>query len=92
MARSLYLVAYDISCPRRLRQALASVKAYRTSGQKSVAECFMSVAERDRLMARLNAIVEPAEDRLHCIRLDPRMPAHAFGIARPSRGGPFIIA
>jgi len=37
MQRILYLVAYDISHPRRLARALKTVRAYATGGQKSVA-------------------------------------------------------
>jgi CRISPR-associated protein Cas2 len=91
MARSLYLVAYDISCPRRLRRTLKAVKAWRAAGQKSVAECFMSPAERNGLLAELESIIVRQEDRLHCLRLDPRMATHLFGIASPARSGPFII-
>ena len=33
------LVAYDISHPRRFAQALKTVRAYATGGQKSMHEC-----------------------------------------------------
>jgi len=92
MSRRVYLVAYDVACPRRLARTLAAVKPWRMAGQKSVAECFLSTAERDRLAARLAGLIQPAEDRLHILRLDPRMRPHLFGIARHFAGQPFIVS
>jgi len=48
--RDLYLAAYDISAPDRLRAMLYAVKGYATGGQKSVYECFLSQGERQELM------------------------------------------
>lgn len=91
MARHPYLVAYDVACPRRLARTLAAVKAWRASGQKSVAECFLSPAERDGLCRALSGIIESAEDRLHVIRLDPRMQPECFGVARHQGAGHFLV-
>lgn len=91
MARHFYLVAYDVRCPHRLRHTLKAVKAFRTSGQKSVAECFLSASERESLLRTLGGILAK-QDRLHCLRLDPRMGARLFGVAQAFRPGPFIIS
>lgn len=91
MSRSTYLVAYDVACPRRLARTLQAVKAWRAAGQKSVAECFMSAAERDGLCADLGTIIEAGEDRLHIIRLDPRMQPELFGVARHHGAQPFLV-
>jgi CRISPR-associated protein Cas2 len=91
MARHLHLVAYDVSCPGRLQRTLAAVKPWRASGQKSVAECFLSPAERDRLCGELAARIDEAEDRLHIVRLDPRMKARLFGVARQHDGRAFQV-
>lgn len=91
MSRHTYLVAYDVACPRRLGRTLRAVKAWRAGGQKSVAECFMSAAERDGLCRELGAIVDPDADRLHVIRLDPRMRPELFGIARHLGATPFLV-
>ena len=90
MARSTYLVGYDVSCPRRLRQTLHAVKQWRMAGQKSVAECFLSTAERDSLGQEIGAIIDQGADRLHMIRLDPRMRPELFGVARAG-ALPFLV-
>jgi CRISPR-associated protein Cas2 len=81
MARALFLVMYDISCPRRLVRALRAVREHATGGQKSVHECFLDVAEFIELRDSLRAIVDPAQDSLLFVRLDPRMKARTLGIA-----------
>ena len=42
MSRKLYLVAYDVREPSRLRRALHILKDYAYAGQKSVFECWPS--------------------------------------------------
>ncbi len=44
MARTLYLVAYDVRRPSRLRKALRVLKDYASGGQKSAFECYLSAA------------------------------------------------
>jgi len=80
-ARDLYLVAYDVSDPDRLRAALALARAYATGGQKSVHECFMTPAERGDLIHDFAAILDEATDRLLVLRLDPRSRTYALGAA-----------
>ncbi|RMG30985.1 MAG: CRISPR-associated endonuclease Cas2 [Gammaproteobacteria bacterium] len=79
--RDLYLVAYDVSDPSRLRQALQSVRAFSVGGQLSVHECWMTQAECEALIEHLVAILNPAEDRLLVVRLDPRQEVLALGRA-----------
>ncbi|MBX5453479.1 MAG: CRISPR-associated endonuclease Cas2 [Acidobacteriia bacterium] len=81
--RALYLVAYDIAEPRRLRRALIAVRAYASGGQKSVHECYLSPAECLELLKKLRRILNPAGDSLAVIRLDPRARPRCLGIARP---------
>jgi CRISPR-associated protein Cas2 len=78
MARALFLVMYDIGCPRRLARALHAVREHATGGQKSVHECFLDAAELRELRIALRAIVDPAADRL---LFDPRMKPRTLGIA-----------
>ena len=82
MARTLFLVLYDISCPRRLARALDAVREHATGGQKSVHECFLDAADLRALRQALRGIVEPAADSLLFIRLDPRLKPRTLGIAR----------
>ena len=42
MSRTLYLIAYDISHPKRLNRVRHFLKNYSTGGQKSVYECFLT--------------------------------------------------
>ncbi len=81
MARALFLVMYDIACPRRLVRALRAVREHATGGQKSVHECFLDASELIELRDSLHAIVDPGQDRLLFIRLDPRMKPRTLGIA-----------
>lgn len=79
--RLLYLAAYDVADPRRLRLALEAVRAYATGGQKSVHECFLTNAERDALLAEVRGTLDAAEDRFMLVRLDPRSRVSTLGIA-----------
>lgn len=88
--RHLYLAAYDIGSPARLRAALKLVKGYATGGQKSVFECFLTPAERRRLLDDMREVIEPGEDRFLMIRLDPRSRVHTLGIAVAPEDPPFF--
>ena len=79
--RSLYLAAYDIAHPRRLRQALAVVKPFATGGQKSMYECPLSNVERDVLLDQMKGLLEADEDAFILLRLDTRKRTIALGKA-----------
>lgn len=79
--RTLYIAAYDVSDSRRLRLALNVVKGYATGGQKSVYECYLTEAERERLLREVRAVLEFEEDRFFLLRLDPRTRVHTLGVA-----------
>lgn len=79
--RSLYLAAYDVADPRRLRAALNLVKGYSTGGQKSVHECFLTAAERARLLCNVGVALKEAEDSFLLLRLDPRARVLTLGKA-----------
>lgn len=88
--RALYLVAYDISHPRRLAKALQVVKEYATGGQKSVHECFLSPAEKAAMKRSLRSVIRPGEDSVVFVRLDPRARPRTLGIAVPPRDDAFL--
>jgi CRISPR-associated protein Cas2 len=67
--RQLYLAAYDISCNRRLRKALYVLRGYASGGQKSVFECFLTVAEKRQLLEEIAQVIDPEEDRFIVVRL-----------------------
>ncbi len=81
MSRTLFLVLYDISCPRRLVRALHAVREHATGGQKSVHECFLDASELGALRTALRDIIHAGEDSVLFVRLDPRMKPRTLGIA-----------
>jgi len=88
--RDLYIAAYDIGSPKRLRAALKAVKGHATGGQKSAYECFLTRLERIDLLRQLRAVIEPDEDRVLLIRLDPRSRVQTLGIGEPPVDPPFF--
>lgn len=81
--RSLYIAAYDVSDDRRLRAAHRVLKAYASGCQKSVFECYLTDAERHRMLAEVGEVIDPVEDRFFAVRLDPRGAVRALGRALP---------
>jgi CRISPR-associated protein Cas2 len=91
MPRTLYLVAYDISDPRRLARALKVVRAYATGGQKSVHECWLLPGELVALKRELDGVIDHRDDSVLFVRLDPRMKPRTLGIARPPADPAFFF-
>lgn len=79
--RTLYIAAYDITEPDRLRAALYVLKGYASGGQKSVFECFLTDSEKADLIEAVQNVIDTAEDRFFLVRLDPRMQVRVMGIA-----------
>lgn len=91
--RDLYLAAYDVVEPRRLRAALDLVRGYATGGQYSVHECWLTAAERAQLIADASAVLDAEEDRLLLLRLDPRGAAITLGVGvAPADPSCFYVA
>jgi len=81
MARTLYLVAYDVCNPRRLARVSRYFHAYRVAGQKSVPEIWVTPAELQSIRSDMSELLDPGTDRLQLVALDPRMQRHALGQA-----------
>lgn len=77
--RSLYLAAYDISGPSRLRKALHVLLDYAEGRQKSVFECRLTTAEVNELLGRIQDVIDLDEDRFALVRLDDRCKHQALG-------------
>lgn len=91
--RDLYLAAYDVRAPRRLRAALDLIRGYATGGQYSVHECWLTPGERAQLITGASALLDAEEDRLLLLRLDPRGATLTLGVARaPADPACFYIA
>lgn len=69
MSRALWIVTYDIACPKRWRRVFKLLKSYGRSVQYSVFECRLSKAQSKALQGSLTAIVHAHEDRVHCYPL-----------------------
>ncbi len=79
--RNLYIAAYDISNPTRLRAGLHVLKNYASGRQKSVFECFLSAGEKRTLLSEIGAVINPVEDRFFLLRLDARGKVRTLGKA-----------
>lgn len=88
--RQLFLAAYDIAHPRRLKAALEIVRGYATGGQKSVHECFLSEGEKTALLHAMAQLLDETEDRFLLLRLDPRSPVLTLGIADAPVDAPYF--
>ena len=82
-SRKLYIAAYDIASPRRLRKALVILKGYACGRQKSVFECYLSPAEYWQLIREMRDLINEEEDRFLLIRHDPAVSARLIGKAVP---------
>lgn len=79
--KTLYIVAYDITEPKRLNNARYFIKNYSTGGQKSVFECFLTDSEKMMVLSSLSNIIDSKTDRVHIFSLDGRSKSHTLGIA-----------
>lgn len=88
--RQLYLAAYDISCNRRLRKALYVIRTYASGGQKSVFECYLTETEKNQLLANIETVIDPGEDRFMLLRLLGASHVRTLGKAVMPQDGSFF--
>jgi CRISPR-associated protein Cas2 len=69
--RRLYIVAYDISDPKRLRRVFRVLKGYGEHLQLSVFRCDLTRAQRLQIAAKLRETIEPSEDQVMFVDLGP---------------------
>lgn len=91
MARTLHLIAYDVGNPRRLQRVCRYLTGYKVGGQKSVFEVWVTPAELQQIERHLEELMQPDEDRLHIVALDPRMQPRCLGQAQSFTPGYFSI-
>ena len=91
MARTLYLVAYDVCEPRRLARVTRYFHAYRVAGQKSVPEIWVTPAALAHIQADMGRLLQTDQDRLQLIALDPRMTPRCMGQAESFQATHFCI-
>jgi len=68
MDQRLYIVAYDISSPKRWRRVFKVMKGYGEWVQLSVFQCRLTARQQAELVALLDGIIHHAED--HIVLLD----------------------
>ena len=81
--RRLYLAAYDVAEPKRLRKIHQAVKRHATGGQKSVFECYLTALEHRDLIAQARSLIDEREDRVALLRVEERTRPVLLGIAMP---------
>ena len=91
MTTSTYFIAWDVADPHRLQRVGKLVKGWKATGQRSVAECWLTPLQRDRLLGLVSAEMDAGADRLLALRLDPRCEILTFGVARCAVPGRFIV-
>lgn len=91
MPRTLYLVAYDISQPKRLAKTTRYLSAWRVAGQKSVPEIWVTPAELRTIQRELAQLLDDKTDRLEIVALDPRIQPRCLGQAATFQATHFCI-
>ena len=87
----LYIVAYDISEPKRWRHVFKAMKGYGHWLQLSVFQCRLTARRRAEMAARLESLIESAEDHVLILdlgpaeRVDPLVESLGKGYAAPVR-------
>ena len=79
--RRLFIAAYDVSHPARLRRVHKVVKRFATGGQKSAFECFLTASERSALISGVLEQLDQSRDRFALLQVEERTEPLVFGIA-----------
>ncbi len=93
----LYLVAYDIADPRRLRRARKKLLGFGRPIQYSVFYCDLTPAEANAMETQLLKLIDITQDHLMIVDLGPldsgqsRVIHHGFTPDMPTRGDAIII-
>ncbi|MCA9088032.1 MAG: CRISPR-associated endonuclease Cas2 [Planctomycetaceae bacterium] len=69
--RSVYLIAYDITCPKRYRQIYKAMCGRGDSMQYSIFRCELTVVELHDLKEQLWPTLNLMEDRVMIVDLGP---------------------
>jgi CRISPR-associated protein Cas2 len=95
--RRLFIVAYDISDPKRLRRVFRTLKGFGDHLQLSVFRCDISESQRLRLVAMLSSIIDAAHDQVIFVDLGPSQGQRHYleALGRPTvqdtRRGPKVF-
>ncbi|MGC7559419.1 CRISPR-associated endonuclease Cas2 [Pasteurella sp. PK-2025] len=89
--RERYLIAYDISHPRRLSKVHKKVEAFAIGGQKSFYECWFTESELAIFKTDMDEIIDITEDRVFIFQISPHAEPLLFGKAKLQSISPFLI-
>ncbi len=67
----LYIVSYDVACPKRWKRVFKTLKPLGRRSQLSVFICRTTKGRMEKIEARLNALLNFDEDRLLISDLGP---------------------
>jgi CRISPR-associated protein Cas2 len=87
MARRRYIITYDISDPKRLRNVAKTLEGYGVRLQFSVFECLLDSMRLSKAQAALQSIIDVSEDQILFIYLGPE--ASDIGLSMESLGRPY---
>lgn len=69
--RKVYIVSYDVCCPRRLRKVFKTMRGWGDHLQLSVFRCELSARELMELRVALNPILHHGEDQVMFVDVGP---------------------
>ena len=67
MAKPLWIISYDISCPKRLRKVHKYCAKYGWQMQKSIYLLALTRSEREKACQHLTELINIGEDKLLCL-------------------------
>lgn len=95
--RSLFLVAYDVRSPKRLRQIHKKLNGFGRALQFSVFQCELTGMEKQLMITEVSAIIQHNEDRVLIVNIGKRK-GRARGAIQvlgrqelPPGGSPIVI-
>ena len=92
MAQRLWIVSYDVSCPKRWRRVFALMKRKGVHRQLSVFLVRTDAAGQRRLLADLSCLIDPTKDSLLMAPIDAAGGAIAeLGLQGPTPGAPVLL-
>ena len=68
-SKSFYIISYDISDPKKLKEVHHFLKDYGTWVQLSVFECWLTEEEYKKVKDTLKNLIDPVQDRVRFYNL-----------------------
>lgn len=90
MARTRYLVCYDIFHPKRLRKVAKTMESFGARLQFSVFECALDDLRLEKLRAAVHPLLNHEEDQVLLVSLGPEDSKH--GLRIEAIGLPYLRA